>query len=248
MTALRVLILGGTNEARAIAERLVGLGHNVTASLAGVTTSPLLPLGKLRVGGFGGVGGLAEYMSAHDVDVLLDATHPFAATMSQHAFVAAQIGGCRLLRFERVAWVPRAGDRWIDVASLAEAAAALPKHAVALLTTGRKDLGPFMARLDVSGLIRTVEPIAETLPAGWRIILDRPPQSLEGEMALMRDNKVSHLVTKNAGGDRTRAKLEAARLLGLPVVMVRRPVKPHCETVSTIEEVAMRLGTSGGFG
>lgn len=241
---LRILILGGTSEARAIADRLVSLDHDVTTSLAGVTTSPILPVGKIRVGGFGGGAGLVEYLRAHRIEVLVDATHPFAATMSRHAFEAAQITGCRLLRFERVAWEILA----VDVASLTEAASVLPSGAVVLVTTGRKELGPFLARSDLSGIIRTVEPIAEVLPVGWRVVLDRPPQSLESEMALMRDNGVTHLVTKNAGGERTQAKLEAARVLGLPVIMVRRPVKPVCETVTTIEAVVMRLGTSAGFG
>jgi precorrin-6A/cobalt-precorrin-6A reductase len=245
---LRILILGGTHEARDIAERLFSLGHDVTTSLAGVTTSPILPVGKLRVGGFGGVEGLVEYLRAHQVEVLVDATHPFAAIMSRHAFDAAQIVVCRLLRFERAAWLPVAGDNWINVASLAEAAAVLPNNSFVLLTTGRKDLGPFLGRSQVFGIIRTVEPIAQTLCGGWRVILERPPQSLECELALMRDNAVTHLVTKNAGGERTWAKLQAARLLGLPVIMVRRPIKPKCETVSIIEDVAMRLGTSVGFG
>jgi precorrin-6A/cobalt-precorrin-6A reductase len=247
MSFLRILILGGTNEARAIADQLVSFGHDVTTSLAGVTTSPILPAGKIRIGGFGGVAGLADYVLSHHFEVLADITHPFAATMSHHAFEAAEIAGCRLLRFERAAWQPQTGDRWIDVTSLREAAAILPEHAVVLLTTGRKDLGPFLARSNVTGLIRTVEPVADTLPSGWRVILDRPPQSVESETALLRDNGVTHLVTKNAGGDHTRAKLEAARLLGLPVVMVQRPVKPICETVSTIEDFSMRLGTPGSF-
>jgi precorrin-6A/cobalt-precorrin-6A reductase len=241
---LRILILGGTNEARDIAVRLVALRHDVTTSLAGVTTSPILPVGKLRVGGFGGVEGLVDHVRGHAVDVIVDATHPFAATMSGHAVEAAQVTRCKLLRFERPAWEEQA----IDVMCLADAAEVLPSGAVALLTTGRKELGPFLARPDLSGIIRTVEPIAEVLPSGWRVVLDRPPQTLESEMALMRDNGVTHLVTKNAGGERTLAKLESARVLGLPVVMVRRPLKAACETVTTIDEVVLRLGTWGGFG
>jgi precorrin-6A/cobalt-precorrin-6A reductase len=240
----RILILGGTAEARVIAERLVALGFDVTTSLAGVTTSPILPVGKLRVGGFGGVAGLVDYLRAHSVDVLVDAAHPFAATMSAHAVEAATTTGCRLLRFERPAWTVQA----IDVVSLAEAATVLPTGAIALLTTGRKELGPFLARGDLSGVIRTVEPIADVLPLGWCVVLDRPPQSLETEIALMRDHHISHLVTKNAGGDRTRAKLDAARQLGIPVVMVRRPFKPVCETATTIAEFVLRLGTFVGFG
>jgi precorrin-6A/cobalt-precorrin-6A reductase len=239
----RILILGGTNEARVIAARLVVDGHDVTTSLAGVTTAPILPEGKLRVGGFGGVAGLIDYLEAHHVDVLVDATHPFAATMSRHVFEAAQQFGCSLLRFERPAWIPRFDDHWIDVPSLADAAAMFPPGAVVLITSGRKDLGGFFARRDISGLVRTVEPISEDMPAHWREILDRPPQSLVSEIALMRDNRITHLVTKNAGGDRTQAKLDAARDLGLPVIMVSRPLKPGCETFADIDSLAKRLGT-----
>jgi precorrin-6A/cobalt-precorrin-6A reductase len=239
----RILILGGTNEARAIAARLVVDGHDVTTSLAGVTSSPILPEGKLRVGGFGGVAGLVDYLNAHQVDVLVDATHPFAATMSRHGFEAAQQFGCLLLRLERPAWVAGVGDHWIDVPSLAEAAAMLPPNAVALITSGRKDLEGFFARQDIGGLVRTVEPISEVMPEQWREILDRPPQSLESEIALMLENSVTHLVTKNAGGDRTRAKLYAARELGLPVIMITRPFKPDCEMFSDVDALAKRLGT-----
>lgn len=243
MTIRRILVLGGTNEARSLAARLVADGHDVTTSLAGVTTSPIIPEGKLRVGGFGGVVGLVDYLHAHQVDVLVDATHPFAATMSRHGFEAAQQFGCSLLRFERPAWVAGVDDYWIDVPSLAEAAALLPPNAVALITSGRKDLAAFFARWDISGLVRTVEQISENMPACWRGILDRPPQSLESEIALMRDNRITHLITKNAGGDRTRAKLDAARHLGLPVIMITRPIKPECEVFSDIESLAKRLGT-----
>jgi precorrin-6A/cobalt-precorrin-6A reductase len=238
-----ILILGGTNEARAIAARLVVDGHDVTTSLAGVTSSPILPEGKLRVGGFGGVAGLVDYLKTHQVDVLVDATHPFAATMSRHGFEAAQKFGCSLLRFERPAWAAGVDDHWIDVPSLADAAAILPPNAVVLITSGRKDLGAFFARQDISGLVRTVEPVSEEMPANWREILDRPPQSVDSETALMRDNGITHLITKNSGGDRTRAKLDAARELGLPVIMVTRPFKPDCEMFSDVGALAKRLGT-----
>lgn len=245
ITPKRILILGGTNEARAIAARLVADGHDVTTSLAGVTSSPILPEGKLRVGGFGGVAGMVHYLKSHSVEVLIDATHPFAATISRHAFEAAQQFGCSLLRFERPAWLAGLKDHWIDVVSLAEAAAMLPAKAVVLITSGRKDLAPFFVRADISGLVRTVEAIADEVPKRWRVILDRPPQTLDSEIALMRGNGVTHLITKNAGGDLTQAKLDAARHLGLPVVMVTRPMKPECEMFSDVEALAKRLGTLG---
>jgi precorrin-6A/cobalt-precorrin-6A reductase len=243
MTTQRILILGGTAEAREIAALLVALGHDVTTSLAGVTSAPILPVGKMRVGGFGGVEGMVHYLLSAQINVLLDATHPFAANISRHACDAAQMAGCRLLRFERAAWQALPDDRWTDVATLVEAALVLPPSSIVLLTTGRKELGPFLQRPDVIGVIRTVEPIAEALPPGWSVILDRPPQHLAGEIALMRNFRITHLITKNAGGERTKAKLAAARLLGLPVIMVRRPVKPECETFADVEQLVKRLGT-----
>jgi precorrin-6A/cobalt-precorrin-6A reductase len=243
MTPQRILILGGTAEARDNAALLVALGHDVTTSLAGVTSAPLLPVGKMRVGGFGGVQGLARYLHSAHIDVLVDATHPFAANMSRHACDAARFAGCKLLRFERPAWQPRPHDQWTEVSSLADAAAVLPSLAVVLLTTGRKDLGAFFRRSDITGVVRTVEPMTETLPPGWSVIVDRPPQQLAREVATMQEFRITHLVTKNAGGERTRAKLDAARQLGLPVIMVRRPPKPECEIFSDVEQLAKRLGT-----
>ena len=244
MTPKRILILGGTSEAREIAARLVDDGHDVATSLAGVTTSPIVPEGKLRVGGFGGAAGLVEYLVSEQIELLIDATHPFAAQMSGHAFEAARMAGCRLLRFARDAWTAQPGDQWIDVASIAHAAAALPLKAIVLITSGRKELNGFFAREDLSGIIRTVEPLAETLTSQWRVILDRPPQSLDAEIALMVENHITHLVTKNSGGDRTRVKLDAARALRLPVVMVSRPFKPDSETFRDVDDLAKRLGTS----
>jgi precorrin-6A/cobalt-precorrin-6A reductase len=239
----RILILGGTNEARDIAARLVDDGHDVTTSLAGVTTAPILPAGRLRVGGFGGVDGLATYLKTQRIEVLLDATHPFAATISTNAWEAVQLVPCELLRFERPAWQPKEFDQWLDVASLDEAAAVLPQNAVVLVTSGRKNLAGFFSRKDLSGLVRTVEPVADTIPSSWRVILDRPPQSFDSEVALMRDIGVTHLVTKNAGGERTRAKLDAARHLGVVVIVVTRPFKPDCEIFSSVDDLGKRLGT-----
>jgi precorrin-6A/cobalt-precorrin-6A reductase len=248
MEGKKILILGGTAEAREIASRLLDNGHDVTTSLAGVTTSPVLPKGKLRVGGFGGVSGLVDYLKAEHVEVLLDATHPFAAQMSAHAFEAAKTLATPLIRFERPVWDAQSGDQWIAVSDLKAAASTLPMHAVVLVTTGRKDIAPFLSRDDLSGFIRTVEPLAETLPTRWQEILDRPPQTIAGELDLMRRYSITHLVTKNAGGNRTRAKLDAARELGVSVIMVQRPNKPECETFSDVEALAMRLGTTVGIG
>jgi precorrin-6A/cobalt-precorrin-6A reductase len=239
-TPQRILILGGTHEARNIASLLLGAGHDVTTSLAGVTTSPILPHGKLRIGGFGGVNGLVDYLTVQSIDVLVDATHPFAAIMSNHAFEAAEITSCKLLRFERPAWQTEG----LTAASLVEAAAMLPANAVVFITSGRKHLAPFFERRDLRGVVRTVEPIVDDVPANWTVILDRPPQTLQGEITLMQGHGISHLITKNAGGSHTRTKLDSARMLGLTVIMIARPLKPKCETYSTVEDLAKRLGTA----
>jgi precorrin-6A/cobalt-precorrin-6A reductase len=243
-----ILILGGTLEARDIAARLLAEGHDVTSSLAGVTAHPVLPPGKVRVGGFGGVQGLQRYLTENSVDVVLDATHPFAAQISNNAFSAVQNLPICLVRFERAGWQPHDGDTWKFATSLHHAAQLLPRDAKVFLTTGRKELDGFFARGDVSGAVRTVEPPSQSLPPHWHLILDRPPHTVQAELQLFRHHGFTHLVSKNAGGNATVAKLEAARILNLTVIMVQRPFKPPCETFSDVEVLTMRLGTSGHNG
>ena len=240
---MNILILGGTGEARDLAVRLLALGHDVTTSLAGVTSSPILPEGKLRVGGFGGVDGLLDYLTSSRVELLVDATHPFAAQMSHHAHEAAERRGLPLLRLERPAWTQQQGDNWLKVASIEEAAKVLPAHSRVFVTTGRKHLETLFAREDISGVIRVVEPLQCTVPAPWRQLLDRPPYSFAQEQALFEAEQITHLVTKNAGGESTSAKLEAARFFRVPVVMIARPGKPPCLTFAAVDELVAWLGT-----
>ena len=239
----KILILGGTAEAREIAALLLKEGHDVISSLAGVTSKPLLPQGKRRVGGFGGVDGLRAYLKQEEIEVLIDATHPYAAIISANAYAAVQNSAVKLVRFERVQWQPTDADHWISVASLFEAAERLEPQAKVFITTGRKDLAPFLKRIDLSGVIRTVEPPRDVLPPHWRMILDRPPHALEDELTLFKREGFTHLVCKNAGSAATRAKLDAARLLGIKVMMVRRPFKPACETFADVGSLIKRLGT-----
>jgi precorrin-6A/cobalt-precorrin-6A reductase len=239
----KILILGGTAEAREIAALLIADGHDVTSSLAGVTSKPLLPEGKVRVGGFGGAEGLRHYINENVIDVLVDVTHPYAAIISRNAFEAVETIVTLLLRFEREAWSELAGDKWTSVATLTEASSVLPSGAKVFITTGRKDLAPFLSREDITGVIRTVEPPAETLPPSWRVLLDRPPHALANELTLFQQEKFTHIISKNAGGLATRAKLDAARQLGLPIIMVQRPFKPTCETFTEVHALIKRLGT-----
>lgn len=237
MPGNRILILGGTGDAREIAAALVAAGHDVITSLAGVTAQPILPAGEVRSGGFGGVSGLQSYLESEGIALVIDATHPFAAQMSRQAFEACERCGVLLLRFERKPWQPTPEDTWTVVGSAAEAAAALPPGARVLLTTGRKDLEPFFARGDLSGIARMIEAPTTQAPSSWRVLRDRPPFTVAGEEALMMENAITHVVTKNAGGSATEAKLEAARECGIPVLMIARPVKPEVPNFGSLDNL-----------
>ena len=223
----RVLILGGTSEARRLAERLVGRADvDVVSSLAGRVISPRMPAGQVRVGGFGGAAGLASWIDAHGIRAVIDATHPFAATISWNA-AAATASHVPLLALRRTAWVPGEGDRWHDANSLEDAALMLPelgrRH---FLTIGRQGVSSFADVVDAWFLVRSVDPPEEPTPQQMELLLDRGPYSLDAEIALMRGRRVGTVITKNSGGEATSAKLAGARELGLPVVMVRRPATP----------------------
>lgn len=220
---MKILILGGTGEARALAERLVAMGHEVMTSLAGRTQAPTQPAGALRMGGFGGIAGLATYLRAAGVEVLVDATHPYAGQISRHAVAAARESGVRLVRYMRPEWEQPLGANWIIVDSLAEAARSLPAGARALLTTGQGGIEHFAERDDCHFILRVIEAPPVALPAHMELLQARPPYGLEGEMALMQSAAITHLVTKNSGGEQTSAKLEAARRLGVRVIMIARP-------------------------
>jgi precorrin-6A/cobalt-precorrin-6A reductase len=223
----RVLILGGTTEARGLAERLVGRTDvEVVSSLAGRVASPRMPAGRVRVGGFGGATGLASWIEAHGIRAVIDATHPFAATISGNA-AAAAASHVPLLALRRAAWVPGEGDRWHEAASLGDAALMLPglgrRH---FLTIGRQGVSSFAEVTEAWFLVRAVDPPDEPTPPQMELLLDRGPYSLEGEIELMRAHRLDTVITKNSGGQATAAKLVGARELGLPVVMVRRPATP----------------------
>jgi len=235
--ALTVLVLGGTSEARALAGELALEPElRVISSLAGRVSNPSLPAGEVRVGGFGGAAGLAAYTGAEGIGVVVDATHPFAETISAHAADACARAGLPLLRLARSGWSRRDGDDWHDAASLSEAAALLPELGNRVfLTTGRQGLAAF-AGLDLWFLIRCVDPPDGPLPARHEVLLARGPYERESERALMRDHGIDVLVTKNSGGPLTEGKLDAARDLGLPVVMVSRPAAAAGDTVTAVSD------------
>jgi precorrin-6A/cobalt-precorrin-6A reductase len=234
---MRVLLLGGTAEARALAKTL----HpqvDVISSLAGRVPEPVLPIGPVRIGGFGGVDGLRRWLHEERIDALVDATHPFAATMTAHA--AEVCGELRLphLVVARPAWDPGAA---IVVKSDTEAAetVAQKRYSRVFLTTGRSGVNAF-ADSDAWFLIRAVtEPDTAALPRHHELLLSRGPYHYDDEFAIMREHRIDALITKNSGGDMTRAKLDAAAALGIPVVMVARPQLPAGVTaVSTVQEAA----------
>jgi len=227
-----VLILGGTAEARGLAGLLSEAGYDPVTSLAGVTQSPGDTRGKVRSGGFGGVEGLCRYLAAERFDVLVDATHPFAAVISNYAKEAAERSGLPLLRLERPAWAAEPADRWLEVSNNVAAVSAIPPQARVLLTIGRKEVAPYFSRSDITGIARMIEPADMEVTANWQILLARPPFSVEEELRLLTDNAISHLVTKNSGGQETYAKLVAARMTGVAVIMIRRPLKPSVPTVA----------------
>jgi precorrin-6A/cobalt-precorrin-6A reductase len=235
-----VLVLGGTSEARALAARLAGQpGVRVISSLAGRVRDPALPAGEVRVGGFGGAAGLADWARAEGVDAVVDATHPFAETISAHAVAACARTGLPLLRLTRPGWQPQPGDDWHQAGSLAEAAAILPSLGQRVfLTTGRQGLSAFAAppfaappcaappcatQPEIWFLIRCVDPPSGAMPANREVLLARGPYTRDAERTLMRRFAIDVLVTKNSGGSLTEGKLAAARDLGIPVVVVRRP-------------------------
>jgi precorrin-6A/cobalt-precorrin-6A reductase len=233
----RVLVLGGTAEARSLAAELAARGLDVTTSLAGRTRHPRLPAGEVRTGGFGGVAGLADALA--DVDVLVDATHPFAATMTEHAASAASLAGTPLIVLRRPGWTEAPGDRWTRVPSLTAAAAAIPSGARVLLATGRQGVGAFVD-VDAWFLVRAIEAPA-ALPPRSELLLARGPFALDDERALLDRHAITDVVAKDSGGA-TEAKLVAARERSLPVVLVDRPPLPEGVTaVSSVGEVLERL-------
>jgi precorrin-6A/cobalt-precorrin-6A reductase len=224
-----VLLLGGSTEASALARELAGSERfDVTMSFAGRTRDRTAVPCAVRVGGFGGVDGLVRHLRHERVDLLVDATHPFAARMPHHAAAACATTGIARLRVCRPAWSPVEGDRWEPVADLDAAADALVRMGSrrVFLTTGRQELGPFARVRDSWFLVRAIEPPASMPLARSHVVLARGPFDEHDEVRLMREHRVDTLVTKNSGGDAAAGKLAAARTLGLPVVMVDRPPAP----------------------
>lgn len=238
MPPKRILILGGTAEARDLASRLAtDARYQIISSLAGRTRDPIMPEGFVRVGGFGGVDGLKSYLEEEDIDLVADVTHPFAAGISGNAAAACAAANIPYVRLERPAWSPQAGDAWQSVSDVQSAARALPEGATALVTIGRQEIAPFLERGDVHFVLRMIEPPEAELPPSSVLIAARPPFTLEEERETLEAHAITVLVSKNSGGDATVAKLGAAREAGIPVIMIERPAKPEAETAADTDRM-----------
>lgn len=231
----RILILGGTGDAATLTQRLAELPHiQVISSLAGRTQAPLLPDGSVRVGGFGGVAGLTDYLYQQQIDLVIDATHPFANQISWNAAAATTAANVTRLMLIRPAWEKTADDNWIEVESHEAAAKALPEFERVFLTIGRQELAAFSHLQNIWFLMRMIDPpISDVIPPG-HILLARGPFTLANEIELLDHYKIDVVVSKNSGGEATYAKIIAARQAKIPVIMVQRPPMPVGEWVTEI--------------
>ncbi len=245
----RILVLGGTGDAAKVIAQVALLPNvAVIASLAGRTPRPNIPsVGQVRLGGFGGVAGLIEFLQTEQIDLLVDATHPFAAQISHNAAVAAATCQIPRVLFNRPGWEQQAGDRWIEVANHKAAAAILPELATRIfLTIGRQELKAFADLGSLWFLMRMITPPDPPIPPG-EVILQQGPFTIAAEKQLMQAHGIEAIVSKNSGGNATYAKIIAARELGLPVVMIPRPMLPEGAVVQDIDAaVAWVQQRSGG--
>jgi precorrin-6A/cobalt-precorrin-6A reductase len=231
----RVLILGGIGDAVELAAKAAQIpGLDVITSMAGRTQTP--GVGASRVGGFGGAAGLADYLRDRQIDLLIDATHPFAAQISWHGATAATEVGIPHLMLVRPAWPKTTGDRWLEVATHPAAAALLPGLAQRVfLTIGRQELAVYAHLPEIWFLMRMIDPPQPPIPNG-QLLLERGPFRLDHERELLIKHQIGAIVSKNSGGEATYAKIVAARELAIPVVMVQRPAMPEIAQVATVDE------------
>ncbi|TCH98177.1 cobalt-precorrin-6A reductase [Roseococcus sp. SYP-B2431] len=244
-----ILILGGTTEARELAALLAARGIEAVLSLAGRTANPVAMPVPVRLGGFGGAEGLVAHLREAGIRALVDATHPYAATMSRHAAEAAAMLGLPFLALRRGAWIRLPGDDWTEVTDARRAVTALgPSPRRVFLALGRQELAPFVAAPQHDYLIRSVDPVEPPLAVPRaRYILARGPFGETAERAMLEEHRIEAIVCKNSGGGATYGKIAAARALGLRVVMLRRPELPEAPHVATAEGALAWLDHAGAL-
>ena len=239
----RALILGGTADASLLAAEVARARIDAVYSYGGRTRAPADQPLPTRVGGFGGVSGLADYIRRERITHAIDATHPFAAEMSRHAVQACAQTGTPLIALERAPWTKAPGDNWIEVADVTAAVAALPETpAKMFLAIGRQHIAPFASKPQHTYTLRFVDPPEAPLPFAADVIVSRGPFTFDGELEMMRTRGIAWIVARNSGGDGARAKIDAARMLGLPVIVIARPELPDRQRVESVAEIMQWLG------
>ncbi|MGY8707748.1 cobalt-precorrin-6A reductase [Bradyrhizobium sp. 18BD] len=245
----RALILGGTADASLLAAAIARAGIDAVYSYGGRTRAPADQPLPTRIGGFGGVSGLAAYIRREGITHVIDATHPFAAEMSRHAVEACADTGTPLIALERAPWIRAAADNWIEVADVTAAVAALPEAPTKVfLAIGRQHIAPFARKPQHAYTLRFVDPPEAPLPFVADVIVSRGPFTLDGELEMLRTRGIAWIVARNSGGDGARAKIDAARRLGLPVIMISRPQLPARLQVESVAEIMQWLGHSTRLG
>jgi precorrin-6A/cobalt-precorrin-6A reductase len=247
---MRALLLGGTGDANALAEALVHARVDAIYSYAGRTQIPLPHALPTRIGGFGGAAGLADFIRQERITHVIDATHPFAAEMSRHAADACATTNTPLIALERAAWTRVPNDHWIEVADIDTAVTALPDApARVFLAIGRQHIAPFAAKPQHAYTLRFVDALDGALPLpNAEVIVSRGPFTLEGDRELMASRRINILVARNSGGSGARAKIDAARELGIPVILIARPALPERPRVESVEAVMAWLGHNARLG
>ncbi|MDA9510631.1 cobalt-precorrin-6X reductase [Bradyrhizobium sp. CCBAU 11386] len=239
----RALILGGTSDASQLAAEIARAGLDAVYSYGGRTRAPAEQPLPTRIGGFGGVSGLADYMRREGITHVIDATHPFAAEMSRNAVAACAETGTPLIALERTPWAKTPGDNWIEVADVNAAVAALPElPAKVFLAIGRQHIAPFATKPQHAYTLRFVDPPDAPLPFAADVIVSRGPFTLDGELNMLRTRGIMWIVARNSGGDGARAKIDAARTRDLPVIMIARPELPGRQRVESVAEIMQWLG------
>jgi len=246
----RVLILGGTGEGAELSARLVHRPDlSVTSSLAGRVLEMKHPEGEVRVGGFGGVDGLVAYLLRENIKVVVDATHPFAVGISHNVEAACAVLGLQLIAFNRPQWERTEEDSWYEVDDFKHAADFVgQRNWRVLLTIGRQEVGSFARCKNAWFLIRSIDKPTGALPPRHEVLLRRGPFDFNDERRLLEEQSIDYLVSKNSGGPATSSKILAARALGIPVVMIKRPVKQSVPTLDTVDEVISVIDHSIRFG